>query len=125
MPACAAAARTRWETGLLPPADDPGQAAAAPPPAPARRSGLSWPLLTAIVVADQIAKAIVRAKLWDANAQVDRKSLPSTGTIIAELSGGKRISCILIRPPFWRIRFLQIATATTFFDGDPSHEKRQ
>jgi PPOX class probable FMN-dependent enzyme len=35
------------------------------------------------------AKAIVRAKLWDVNAQVDRKSLPSTGTIIAELSGGK------------------------------------
>jgi PPOX class probable FMN-dependent enzyme len=35
------------------------------------------------------AKAIVRAKLWDANAQIDRKSLPSTGTIIAELSGGK------------------------------------
>jgi len=63
MPACAAAARTRWETGLLPPADDPGQAAAAPPPPPARRSGLSWPLLTAIVVADQIAKAIVRARL--------------------------------------------------------------
>lgn len=35
------------------------------------------------------AKAIVRAKLWDVNAQIDRKSLPSTGTIIAELSGGK------------------------------------
>jgi len=35
------------------------------------------------------AKAIVRAKLWEANAQIDRKSLPSTGTIIAALSGGK------------------------------------
>jgi PPOX class probable FMN-dependent enzyme len=35
------------------------------------------------------AKAIVRSKLWDVNAQIDRKSLPSTGTIIAELSGGK------------------------------------
>jgi PPOX class probable FMN-dependent enzyme len=35
------------------------------------------------------SKAIVRSKLWDANAQVDRKSLPSTGTIIAELSQGK------------------------------------
>jgi hypothetical protein len=35
------------------------------------------------------AKAIVRARLWDANAQIDRKSLPSTGTIISELSGGK------------------------------------
>lgn len=35
------------------------------------------------------AKAIVRAKMWDAKSQIDRKSLPSTGTIIAELSGGK------------------------------------
>jgi uncharacterized protein len=35
------------------------------------------------------AKAIVRAKLWDPAAQIDRKSLPSTGTIIAEVSGGK------------------------------------
>jgi PPOX class probable FMN-dependent enzyme len=35
------------------------------------------------------SKAIVRSKLWDPAAQVDRKSLPSTGTIIAELSQGK------------------------------------
>lgn len=35
------------------------------------------------------AKAIVRAKLWDPASKIDRKSLPSTGTIIAELSGGK------------------------------------
>jgi PPOX class probable FMN-dependent enzyme len=35
------------------------------------------------------SKAIVRSKLWDVNAQVDRKSLPSTGTIIAELSQGR------------------------------------
>ena len=35
------------------------------------------------------AKAIVRAKLWDAKAQIDRKSLPSTGTIIAEFSNGQ------------------------------------
>ena len=35
------------------------------------------------------SKAIVRSKLWDPAHQVDRKSLPSTGTIIAELSGGK------------------------------------
>ena len=35
------------------------------------------------------SKAIVRAKLWDPTTQVDRKSLPSTGTIIAELSQGK------------------------------------
>jgi PPOX class probable FMN-dependent enzyme len=35
------------------------------------------------------SKAIVRSRLWDANAQIDRNSLPSTGTIIAELSQGK------------------------------------
>jgi PPOX class probable FMN-dependent enzyme len=35
------------------------------------------------------AKAIVRGKLWDPAAQVARSALPSTGTIIAELSGGK------------------------------------
>jgi PPOX class probable FMN-dependent enzyme len=35
------------------------------------------------------SKAIVRSKLWDASTQVDRKSLPSTGTIIAELSQGR------------------------------------
>ena len=36
----------------------------------------------------QCSKAIVRSKLWDPT-QIDRKSLPSTGTIVAELSGGK------------------------------------
>ena len=34
------------------------------------------------------SKAIVRSKLWDETTKIDRKSLPSTGTIIAELSGG-------------------------------------
>ncbi len=37
----------------------------------------------------QCAKAIVRSKLWDASRQVDRKSLPSAGTILAELTDGK------------------------------------
>jgi uncharacterized protein len=37
----------------------------------------------------QCAKAIVRSKLWDASRQVDRKSLPSSGTILAELTQGK------------------------------------
>jgi len=49
------------------PADDANLDIAAPvPPAsvtPARRSGLSWWLLAAIVISDQVAKAIVRAKL--------------------------------------------------------------
>jgi hypothetical protein len=35
------------------------------------------------------SKAIVRSKLWDEATKIDRKSLPSTGTIIAEFSQGK------------------------------------
>ena len=37
----------------------------------------------------QCAKAIVRSKLWDASRHVERKSLPSAGMILAELTGGK------------------------------------
>jgi hypothetical protein len=35
------------------------------------------------------SKAIVRSKLWEAETKIDRNSLPSTGTIVAELSQGK------------------------------------
>ncbi len=35
------------------------------------------------------AKAIVRSKLWDEASKVDRKSLPSSGAILAEISQGK------------------------------------
>jgi hypothetical protein len=35
------------------------------------------------------SKAIVRSKLWDKATKIDRKSLPSTGSIIAELSQGR------------------------------------
>ncbi len=35
------------------------------------------------------SKAIVRSKLWDTETKIDRKSLPSTGTIVAELSKGR------------------------------------
>ena len=35
------------------------------------------------------SKAIVRSKLWNEEAKIDRKSLPSTGSIIAELSQGR------------------------------------
>jgi PPOX class probable FMN-dependent enzyme len=34
------------------------------------------------------AKAIMRSRLWDEASKIDRKSLPSTGTIVAELSKG-------------------------------------
>src|SRR5262249_29161716 len=37
----------------------------------------------------QCAKAIVRSKLWDPSRHVDRKSLPSSGTILAEVSARK------------------------------------
>jgi uncharacterized protein len=37
----------------------------------------------------QCSKAIVRSKLWDASRHVDRKSLPSAGMILAELTDGK------------------------------------
>src|SRR6202043_1786069 len=37
----------------------------------------------------QCAKAIVRSKLWDPSRHVDRKNLPSTGTILAALTQGK------------------------------------
>ena len=37
----------------------------------------------------QCAKAIVRSKLWDASRHVDRKTLPTAGSILAELTGGK------------------------------------
>ena len=34
----------------------------------------------------QCAKAIVRSKLWDASRHVERKSLPSAGTILADIT---------------------------------------
>ncbi len=34
-------------------------------------------------------KAIVRSKLWDETTKVDRRSLPSTGEMVAELTAGK------------------------------------
>jgi uncharacterized protein len=37
----------------------------------------------------QCAKAIVRSKLWDPATQVDRKTLPTNGTILAGISGGR------------------------------------
>ena len=35
------------------------------------------------------SKAIMRSKLWDEATKIDRKSLPSTGSIIAEVSQGR------------------------------------
>jgi PPOX class probable FMN-dependent enzyme len=36
----------------------------------------------------QCAKAIVRSRLWDAATQIDRKTLPSSGTILAGITNG-------------------------------------
>lgn len=40
----------------------------------------------------QCSKAIVRSKLWDAGRHIDRKSLPSTGTILAALSQSRIVA---------------------------------
>ena len=37
----------------------------------------------------QCQKALVRSELWNPEKQISRKSLPSTGTILADLSAGK------------------------------------
>jgi uncharacterized protein len=37
----------------------------------------------------QCTKAIIRSKLWDPASKVDRKTLPTPGSIIAELTDGK------------------------------------
>ena len=37
----------------------------------------------------QCSKAIVRSRLWEAETKIERTRLPSTGTILAALSGGK------------------------------------
>jgi len=37
----------------------------------------------------QCAKAIVRSKLWDPATRVERATLPTAGTILANISGGK------------------------------------
>jgi uncharacterized protein len=51
------------------------------------------PRCVLIVTLDSIyfhcSKAVVRAELWNPARQVERKSLPSTGAIIAELTQGR------------------------------------
>src|ERR1044072_5897860 len=37
----------------------------------------------------QCSKAIIRSKLWETETKVDRKSLPSNGTIIAAITEGR------------------------------------
>src|SRR5437667_1968212 len=37
----------------------------------------------------QCTKAIIRSRLWDASRHVDRKSLPTTGTMLAAITAGR------------------------------------
>ncbi len=37
----------------------------------------------------QCTKAIIRSKLWDPAGQVDRRTLPTTGTIVAAITNGR------------------------------------
>lgn len=37
----------------------------------------------------QCARALLRSRLWDPASRIDRQSLPSTGTLIAEASAGR------------------------------------
>jgi PPOX class probable FMN-dependent enzyme len=46
-------------------------------------------VVTVETVFYQCAKAIVRSRLWDASRHVDRKTLPTAGAILAELTSGK------------------------------------
>ncbi|MEY4089771.1 MAG: hypothetical protein RJB55_2042 [Verrucomicrobiota bacterium] len=45
-------------------------------------------VVTAERVYFQCSKALVRSELWNAEKQVPRSSLPSTGTILADITGG-------------------------------------
>jgi len=51
------------------------------------------PLAVIVVAVERVyfqcSKAIIRSKLWDAARHVDRKSLPSNGTILAAITNGK------------------------------------
>jgi uncharacterized protein len=46
-------------------------------------------VITVETVFYQCAKAIVRSKLWDISRHVERKTLPTAGVILAELTGGR------------------------------------
>jgi len=46
-------------------------------------------VVTAESVYFQCPKALVRSELWNAEKQISRKSLPSTGTIIGDITAGR------------------------------------
>jgi uncharacterized protein len=72
-----------------------GRAAISTDPALAETFVVNGKLPRAVLVVSidrifyQCAKAIVRSKLWDASRHVDRRTLPSAGTILAEITAGK------------------------------------
>jgi PPOX class probable FMN-dependent enzyme len=46
-------------------------------------------VVTAERVYFQCSKALVRSELWNAEKHIDRKALPSTGSILADITAGK------------------------------------
>ena len=46
-------------------------------------------VVTADRVYFQCPKALVRSELWNPDKQISRKALPSTGTILADITAGK------------------------------------
>lgn len=71
-----------------------GRAAISADPALAREFVMEGktPRTVLVVTVEQVfyqcAKALVRSKLWDAARHVDRRTLPTAGSILAELTGG-------------------------------------
>jgi len=49
-------------------------------------------IITAQSVYFHCAKAILRSNLWSQSSHIDRESLPSVGTILADLSGGRLVA---------------------------------
>ena len=72
-----------------------GNAAISTDPALAQTFVVNGKAPTAVIIVAvdrvyyQCSKAIVRSKLWDPTQHVDRKSLPSAGTILDALTDGK------------------------------------
>ena len=46
-------------------------------------------VIQTIAVYFQCGRAVVRSKLWDAEAQIDPKSLPTPGEVLHKLSDGR------------------------------------
>ena len=72
-----------------------GRASISTDPALAEGFVFAGKIPRAVIIVDvqrvyfQCSKAIIRSKLWEAETKVDRKSLPSNGTILAAITEGR------------------------------------